>query len=80
MSWLEKVSQRTGRSKEDLRKMSWVDIEQLIGIEIKEPPEKVKRRIKGSFFARRFRWMTKEEVKSTRDKATRIVDKILSRR
>ncbi len=74
--YVEKVHKKTGIPIEDIERMSWPEIEKVLGIEIVEPPYEIKRNIKG-FFAREFRWMTREEIEKTKREAERIVEEHL---
>jgi len=73
--WLEKAHKRTGKPKEILKKMSWSEVERLLGIEIEEPPKELRDRIKGGYFPKRKRWITQKEIDSTHKEADRLLKK-----
>ena len=73
--WLEAAHNRTGLSKEVLAKMSWREVERLLGIEVKEPPQEIKNLLRGGFFAKTKRWVTQEEISSLRNEVDKIVKK-----
>lgn len=73
--WLEVAHKRTGFSKEVLKKTSWREVERLLGIEVEEPPQEIKDLIRGAFFAKTQRWVTREEINSLRNEVNKIVKK-----
>jgi len=80
LKWLEKAHKKTGKPIEELKQMSWSDVEKLLGIEIEEPPKELKYLIKGGYFAKRKRWVTQKELERMRREADILVRKYASKK
>ena len=70
--YVKKVYEKTGIPIEEIKRMSWSNIEKALGIKTVEPPYEIKRRIR-NHWAREYRWLTSEEVEKLKQKVDEII-------